>query len=195
MIMRKASIERKTKETDIKMTVNLDGSGKYKIDTQIPFFNHMLESFSKHSSVDLDLIVRGDIDVDYHHTIEDTGIVLGSAIKKALGDKKGIQRFSDASVPLDEALTKTAIDISGRAFLSFNVDFTRCDDGSNVNPYLFEEFFRGLVTSSEITLHIDLVRGNNSHHIIESVFKSFARAFKNAVKVSGSDIPSTKGSL
>src|SRR4030043_1951856 len=117
MIMRKASIERKTKETDIKMTVDLDGSGKYKIDTQIPFFNHMLESFSKHSSVDLDLTVRGDIDVDYHHTIEDTGIALGSAIKKALGDKKGIQRFSDASVPLDEALTKTSIDISGRAFL------------------------------------------------------------------------------
>lgn len=193
--MRKASIERKTKETDIKIAINLDGSGKYKIDTQIPFFNHMLESFSKHSSVDLDITVRGDIEVDYHHTIEDTGIVLGSVIKKALGDKNGIQRFCDVSVPLDEALTKAAIDISGRAYLSFNVDFTRCDDGSNVNPYLFEEFFRGLVSSSDVTLHIDLVRGNNSHHIIESVFKSFAQAFKNAIKVTGSDIPSTKGVL
>lgn len=138
--MRKTEIKRKTKETDITLTIDLDGSGKSSIDTGIAFFDHMLSSFVKHSGIDLTLEAAGDIHIDYHHTIEDTGIVLGQAVKKALGDKKGITRFADATIPLDEALSRVVIDISGRAFLSYNVDFPRSDDGSKVNPYLFEEF-------------------------------------------------------
>lgn len=191
--MRSSEIKRKTKETDISIILKLDGSGKYNVNTGIPFFDHMIGSFSKHSGIDIDLKVTGDLEVDFHHTIEDTGIVIGSALKEALGDKKGITRFADAMVPLDESLSRVVIDISGRSFLNFNVDFKRTDDGSNVNPYLFEEFFRGLVNSAGITLHIDLLRGDNSHHIIESIFKSFAKAFKKAIKISGDDLPSTKG--
>lgn len=155
----------------------------------------MLSIFSKHSGMDLNIKAKGDIDVDYHHTIEDTGIVLGKAVKEALSDKKGIARFADATLPLDEALCRVSIDISGRAFLSFNVNFTRTDDGSNVNPYLFEEFFRGFANSSEITIHVDHIRGNNSHHVIESIIKSFAKAMSSAVKIVNEDLPSTKGVL
>ena len=191
--MRKAEVKRKTKETDINIKIDLDGSGKSAVDTGIPFFNHMLSSFSKHSNIDLDVKTVGDIEIDYHHTIEDTGIVLGEAINKALGDKKGIARFADALTPLDESLSRVVVDISGRAYLHFNVDFSRTDDGSNVNPYLFEEFFRGLVNSAQITLHIDLIRGNNSHHIIESIFKAFAKATKDAIRVVNNDLPTTKG--
>lgn len=193
--MRKATVERKTKETDIKITLNLDGTGKNSVNTGIPFFDHMLISFSKHSSIDLDVKLLGDIQVDFHHSIEDAGIVLGMAFKKALGDKAGIIRFSDAAIPLDESLSRVVIDVSGRAFLSYNVNFERTDDGSNVNPYLFEEFFRAFVNSAEITLHIDLIRGKNSHHIIESIFKSFAKSVKKAIIIEGSEIPSTKGVL
>jgi imidazoleglycerol-phosphate dehydratase len=193
--MRKASEERKTKETSINISINLDGKGDAKISTGIPFFDHMLSSFAKHSGVDLELSAKGDIEVDFHHTIEDTGITLGKAIKNALGDKKGITRFAEATLPLDEALSRAVIDISGRAFLHYNVDFKQSHDGSNVNPYLFEEFFRALTNAAEITLHIDNLRGNNSHHILESVFKSFAKAFKEAVIISGEGIPSTKGVL
>jgi imidazoleglycerol-phosphate dehydratase len=193
--MRKAEIKRKTNETDIELLLNLDGAGIVNINTGIPFFDHMLTSFSKHSKIDMDLKVDGDIEVDYHHTIEDTGIAIGEAIKKALGDKKGIERFGDASVPLDEALSIVCLDISGRSYLFFGVEFTRADDGSDVNPYLFEEFFRGLVSTAQITLHIDTIRGNNSHHIIESIFKAFAKAFQKAVKIVGDDVPSTKGVL
>lgn len=193
--MRKSEIDRKTKETSIKIDIELDGKGVSHIKTGIPFFDHMLTSFSKHSGIDVELSVDGDIDVDYHHTIEDTGIVLGAALNKALGDKKGIERFSDALVPLDEALTRTVLDISGRPFLHFGAEFKRGDDGSGVNPYLFEEFFRGLVNSGMLTLHIDLIRGDNSHHIVESIFKSFAKALKKAIKITGEDIPSSKGTL
>ncbi|MCK4798171.1 MAG: imidazoleglycerol-phosphate dehydratase HisB [Spirochaetes bacterium] len=193
--MRKAEIKRKTKETNISISLNLDGSGKTSIETGIPFFDHMLSSFAKHSNIDLNLDTMGDLEVDFHHTIEDTGIVLGKAIKDALGDKKGISRFADATIPLDEALTRIVIDISGRAYLYFNVKFNRTDDGSNVNPYLFEEFFRGLVNSAEITMHIDTIRGNNSHHIIESIFKAFAKAFEGAIKITGKKLPTTKGVL
>lgn len=193
--MRQTEIKRKTNETDIYLKINLDGKGNSSISTGIPFFDHMLISFTKHSGVDLDLKVKGDIDVDFHHTIEDTGIVLGEAIKKTLGDKKGITRFSDAVVPLDEALSRVTLDISGRAFLYFGVEFNRTDDGNNLNPYLFEEFFRGLVNSSSITMHIDKIRGNNTHHIIESIFKAFAKAFNKAIKIESDEIPSTKGSL
>lgn len=191
--MRKAELKRKTNETDITININLDGTGQSTITTGIPFFDHMLTSFSKHSGIDMDLNVKGDIEVDYHHTIEDTGIVIGAAIEEAVGDKKGIVRFADSTIPLDEALSRVAIDISGRPFLSYNVEFCRPDDGNNVNPYLFEEFFRALVSTFKITLHIDVIRGQNSHHILESIFKAFANCLKNAIRVVGNDIPSTKG--
>lgn len=197
--MRKSEIKRKTNETDIAIYLNLDAEAepelKNSIDTGIPFFDHMLNSFAKHSGIGLKLKTKGDTNVDFHHTIEDTGIVLGKAINEALQEKKGISRFGDASVCMDEALSRVVIDISGRAYLSFKVDFSRCDDGSNVNPYLFEEFFRGLANSADITIHIDLIRGNNSHHILESIFKAFALAFKNAITVTNDKLPSTKGSL
>ncbi len=193
--MRKAELKRTTKETDITLSLDLDGTGKSTISTGIPFFDHMLSSFSKHSNIDIDLEVNGDIEVDLHHTIEDTGIALGAAFNDALGDKKGITRFADATLPLDEALSRTSLDISGRPFVEYNAEFPRMDDGSNVNPYLFEEFFRGFVNGARITLHIDSLRGNNSHHILESIFKSFAQAVKAAVKIEGSEIPSTKGMI
>jgi imidazoleglycerol-phosphate dehydratase len=193
--LRKSEVKRKTKETDIKITLNLDGKGMSNIDTKIPFFDHMLTIFSKHSNIDLELKAIGDIEIDYHHTIEDTGITLGEAIKKALGDKKGISRFGDATVPLDESLSRAVIDISGRPFMQFNVNFNRSDDGSNVNPYLFEEFFRAFTNMANITLHIDNIRGNNSHHIIESIFKAFAKALKDSIKIISKDLPTTKGVL
>ncbi len=193
--MRKTEVKRKTKETDIIISLNLDGNGISNIDTKIPFFDHMLTIFSKHSNIDLDLKAIGDIEIDFHHTIEDTGLVLGEAIKNALGDKKGISRFGDATVPLDESLSRVVIDISGRSFIQFNVNFNRSDDGSNVNPYLFEEFFRAFANSANITLHIDNLRGNNSHHIIESIFKAFAKALKDALKIISKDLPTTKGVL
>jgi len=193
--MRKSEIIRKTNETDIKIKLNLDGTGKYDINTGIPFLNHMLASFSKHSLIDLNIKASGDIDVDFHHTIEDMGIALGEAFKKALDNKIGIVRFAEATVPLDEALSRAVIDISGRAFLSFNVEFIQTDDGNNVNPYLFEEFFRAFVNNAQITLHLDLIRGKNSHHIIESLFKAFSKAIKYAIKVESNEIPSTKGVL
>jgi imidazoleglycerol-phosphate dehydratase len=193
--MRMSEIKRKTNETDITLKLNLDGSGKYDIESGIPFLNHMLENFTKHSGFDLELKAIGDIEVDFHHTIEDTGIVLGEAIKKALGDKKGIVRFADSTIPLDEALNRVTIDLSGRPFLNFNVNFERSDDGNNINPYLFEEFFKGLVNSSQMTLHIDMIRGNNSHHIIESIFKAFAKSLMKAVEIDSDEIPSTKGKI
>jgi len=193
--MRVVEIERATTETNIKIKMNLDDPKNISISTGIPFFDHMLFSFAKHSGIGLELKVVGDIEVDYHHTMEDTGIVIGEAIKIALSNKQGIARFGEATIPLDEALTRVVIDISGRPYLYWKVNFKRTDDGNNINPYLFEEFFRALVNNSLITLHIDKIRGKNSHHIIESIFKSFARAFKMAIKIEGDSIPSTKGVL
>lgn len=193
--MRKVEVVRDTKETKIKLALNLDGSGNYKINTGIPFFDHMLSALSRHSGIDLDLEVDGDLEVDFHHTIEDTGIVVGSALAQALGDKKGVERFSDATVPLDEALSRVVIDLSGRPYLDYNVTFVQPDDGTGVNPYLFEEFFRGLVNNAAVTLHIDYIKGRNSHHVLESIFKAFGRALKKAVLVTGSAVPSTKGVL
>lgn len=193
--MRKAELERVTKETNIKAAISLDGSGKSVITTGIPFLDHMLTSFSKHSGFDIELKAVGDIEVDFHHTIEDCGITLGEVFLKAAGDKTGMERFADASVPLDEALSKVSVDLSGRPYLYFGLTFKRPDDGNGVNPYLFEEFFRGFVNSARITLHIDYIRGDNSHHIIECCFKAFAKAMKKAVTVTGTDIPSTKGVL
>jgi imidazoleglycerol-phosphate dehydratase len=192
---RTAELSRKTKETDIKVKINLDKSDESKIDTGIPFLDHMLNAFSKHGRIGLDLQCKGDLEVDCHHTMEDVGIALGECFDKAIGDKKGINRFADAYTPLDESLTRCVIDISGRPYLHYDVSFTQPDDGNNVNPYLFEEFFRGFVMNAKITMHIDLIHGKNTHHILESVFKSFAVAMREAIAVTGSDIPSTKGVL
>ncbi|MBQ3922137.1 MAG: imidazoleglycerol-phosphate dehydratase HisB [Spirochaetales bacterium] len=192
---RTAELSRKTKETDIKVKINLDKSDESKIDTGIPFLDHMLNAFSKHGRIGLDLQCKGDLEVDCHHTMEDVGIALGECFDKAIGDKKGINRFADACTPLDESLSRCVIDISGRPYLHYDVSFTQPDDGNNVNPYLFEEFFRGFVMNAKITMHIDLIHGKNSHHILESVFKSFAVAMREAIAVTGSDIPSTKGVL
>ena len=192
---RTAELSRKTKETDIKVKINLDKSNESKIDTGIPFLDHMLNAFSKHGRIGLDLQCKGDLEVDCHHTMEDVGIALGECFDKAIGDKKGINRFADACTPLDESLSRCVIDISGRPYLHYDVSFTQPDDGNNVNPYLFEEFFRGFVMNAKITMHIDLIHGKNSHHILESVFKSFAVAMREAIAVTGSDIPSTKGVL
>ncbi|OHD05121.1 MAG: imidazoleglycerol-phosphate dehydratase [Spirochaetes bacterium GWD1_27_9] len=193
--MREVDFQRKTNETNINLKLNLDGSGKCNISTKIPFFDHMLNAFTKHSQFDLQLSVIGDIEIDYHHTIEDTGIALGEAFRMALGEKRGIYRFGEATLPLDEALSRVVLDISGRSYLFFGVVFMRCDDGSNINPYLFEEFFRGFANASQMTLHIDSIRGNNSHHVIESIFKAFAKAIQKAIKIDGNEIPSTKGVL
>ena len=193
---RTAELSRKTKETDIKIKLDLDNkSCESKIDTGIPFFDHMLNAFAKHGRIGLDLYCKGDLEVDCHHTMEDVGIALGECFDKAIGDKKGINRFADACTPLDESLSRCVIDISGRPYLHYDVNFTQPDDGNNVNPYLFEEFFRGFVMNAKITMHIDLIHGKNSHHILESVFKSFAVAMREAIAVTGSDIPSTKGVL
>jgi len=192
---RTAELSRKTKETDIKVKINLDKSDESKIDTGIPFLDHMLNAFTKHGRIGLELTCKGDLEVDCHHTMEDVGIALGECFDKAIGDKKGINRFADAYTPLDEALSRCVIDISGRPYLHYDVSFTQPDDGNNVNPYLFEEFFRGFVMNAKITMHIDLIHGKNSHHILESVFKSFAVAMREAIAVTGSDIPSTKGVL
>lgn len=195
--MRKESLERKTKETQISINLNLDGNGKSDISTGIGFFDHMLCAFAKHGGFDLEMKVTGDLEVDFHHTIEDCGIALGSLFEKALGDKGGIERFADATVALDEALSRVVVDISGRPYLYFGLDFPRPSDGGGINPWLFEEFFRGFVNNAKLTLHIDRIRGDNSHHILESAFKAFARAMKKAVSVTGNaaDIPSTKGVL
>ena len=192
---RTAELSRKTKETDIKVKINLDKSDESKIDTGIPFLDHMLNAFSKHGQIGLDLQCKGDLEVDCHHTMEDVGIALGECFDKAIGDKKGINRFADACTPLDESLSRCVIDISGRPYLHYDVSFSQPDDGNNVNPYLFEEFFRGFVMNAKITMHIDLIHGKNSHHILESVFKSFAVAMREAIAITGSDIPSTKGVL
>jgi imidazoleglycerol-phosphate dehydratase len=191
--MRQSELKRKTKETDIFISINLDGNGVYSIDTGIPFFNHMLEAFSKHSGFDLQVKVKGDIEVDFHHTIEDTGIVLGEVFNKSLTNKKGVARFGEATLPLDEALSRVVLDLSGRTFFYFGVIFNRTDDGNNINPYIFEEFFRSFADSAKINLHIDSIRGNNSHHILESIFKAFAKALSKAIEIKGDEIPSTKG--
>lgn len=192
--MRKASLKRKTKETEIEIEVNLDGKGNYKIETPVGFLNHMLELFSKFSNFDLKIKAKGDIDVDTHHIIEDTGICLGSAINKALGDKKGIKRFGFSSTPMDEVLVNISLDISGRPYLVFNVPNIKGREGA------FEiedakEFLKGFVNHLGLTLHINLIYGENLHHVVEGIFKGLALSLKEAVKVEGKKIPSTKGKI
>lgn len=195
-MMRQVQIKRKTNETLVDCTVNLDGKGVYQIDTGIGFFNHMLELFSKHSLIDVKLLVKGDLEVDCHHSVEDAGIVLGQAIKKALGDKKSIKRYGSFTVPMDEALARVNIDLSMRPYLVFNGKFIK-EKAGDMDVEVIQEFFMALCTNAGITLHININYGNNNHHMIEAVFKAFGRALREAVsiddKVDG--IPSTKGIL
>lgn len=195
--MREASIERKTKETSIQMRVNIDGSGKSNITSEIGFLNHMLETFAKHAIFDLEANIIGDIHVDQHHTVEDTGIVLGEVIKKALGDKKGIRRAGFFIFPMDESLAGVAIDISGRPFLKWNVKF-RSKKIGDLSTELIEDFFLGFTTSLGANLHIIAHYGRSDHHKTEAVFKAFARAMRAACEIDDratGEIPSTKGTL
>lgn len=192
--MRTAEIKRKTKETDIEIFVKLDGEGKVSINTGIGFFDHMLTAFGVHSGIDLQVDVTGDLYVDGHHTVEDTGIVLGQAFAKALGDKVGIARYGSAFVPMDEALGFCALDISGRPFLAFNAEFNDDRIGEYDNC-LTEEFFRAFAFNSGITLHIRKECGKNDHHVAEAIFKAVAHALKEAMEIKGDKILSTKGVL
>jgi len=195
--MRTASMDRKTKETDISVELNLDGTGTYDVHTGIGFLDHMLEQLSRHSLVDLKVRAEGDLHIDGHHTTEDVGIVIGTAIKKALGDMTGITRYANAYIPMDETLSRAAMDVSGRPFLVFNVDFPRQKIG-DMDTELFEEFFRAFAFGAGMTLHIENLYGTNSHHIIESIFKATARALRDATTIDGRKadaVPSTKGTL
>jgi imidazoleglycerol-phosphate dehydratase len=188
---RVAERKRSTKETEISVRIDLDGTGKAKVSTGIPFFDHMLEQLGRHGGFDLELTARGDLDVDTHHTIEDTGIVLGAAFAEALGDKAGVRRFASYLLPLDEALIQVALDLSGRPYLVYDVDVPSQMIGT-FDPQLAEEFFRAFVTSAGITLHLKSLAGKNGHHVLEASFKGVARALRDAVRVEGGGIPSTK---
>lgn len=197
MTTRTATIERKTLETDVQVAINLDGTGERAFDTGIPFLEHMLDQIARHGLVDLDIRAVGDRHIDDHHTVEDIGITLGQALKAAVGDKRGIRRYGHAYVPLDEALSRVVLDLSGRPGLEYEVDFPRERVG-NFDVDLFREFFQGFVNHAQVTLHIDCLRGRNAHHIIETVFKAFGRALRMACEYDprGEDImPSTKGLL
>lgn len=190
-------VTRKTKETDLRVRVDLDGRGEAKVKTGIGFFDHMLEALARHALLDLTVEARGDLHVDGHHTVEDTGIVLGQAIAKALGDRTGIRRYADAMIPLDEALVRCVMDVSGRPYLSYNVEISKWQMLGDYDVFLTPEFFRALVLNAGLTVHLDLQRGDNPHHIVEAVFKAFARALDGATsqdpRVAG--VPSTKGTL
>jgi imidazoleglycerol-phosphate dehydratase len=195
--MRIAKVNRKTKETSIEAEVNLDGKGVYKIDTGIGFLNHMLEQLSKHSLVDINLKAKGDLHIDLHHTTEDSGIVIGEAIAKALGDKKGIKRYAHAYIPMDETLSRVSLDISNRSYLVWNVKL-KVEKLGEMDTELFKEWFQAFSQSAGITLHIENIYGDNSHHIIESCFKGLARALRLALEKdarAGDFLPSTKGIL
>ena len=194
---RKASLHRATTETDIALTLDLDGTGVARVSTGVGFFDHMLTAVARHGSFDLTVEARGDLHIDAHHTVEDVGIVLGSAIREALGDKRGIRRFGQALVPMDEALAEAAIDLSGRAHLAWTVSFERENLG-DMDTQLFEEFFRALAGNALMTVHIGRRAGTNAHHVAEACFKSFARALRMAVEPdprNRDSIPSTKGAL
>jgi imidazoleglycerol-phosphate dehydratase len=195
--MRSATIERKTRETEIKITIGLDGTGKYDIDTGIGFLNHMLESFAKHGSLDLTVRAKGDLHIDFHHTTEDTGIAIGMGIAKALGERVGIRRFGHAYIPMDEALTRCAIDVSGRPYLIWKVQFTKPKLGE-MDTELFKEWFHALAQNAGLTLHLENLYGENNHHIVESCYKACAQALRDAIAIdprNAGQIPSVKGSL
>jgi len=185
---------RETKETTVDLALEIDGGGSASASTGIPFFDHMLEQLGKHAGFDLRIEATGDLDVDLHHTVEDVGIVLGAALKEALGDKAGVRRFANAIVPLDEALVQVALDLSGRPFLVYEVDPVSEWIGT-FDPQLCEEFWRAFSGGAGITLHIRSLSGRNGHHVIEASFKGVARALRDAVKIEGTGVPSTKGTL
>ncbi len=195
--MRTAKVDRKTKETDIKVTLNLDGEGKYTMDTSIPFLDHMLSLMCRHGLFDMKIKAKGDTDVDYHHTVEDIGIVFGKTVKQALANMKGISRYGQASVPMDEAIASVSLDISGRPYLVYKVEFPKRSKIKNFDPDLIEDFLQAFVSNSGITLHVESPYGRNTHHIIEAIFKALGRALKHAVlidpRVKG--VPSTKKCL
>ena len=195
--MRTAMIERKTRETEIMVSLDLDGTGDYDVDTGIGFLDHMLEALSRHAMMDLKVRAQGDLHIDFHHTTEDTGIVIGQAIAKALGDFKGIRRFGEATIPMDETLTRCAIDVSNRPYLIWKVNFTKPKLGE-MDTELFKEWFQAVAQNAGITLHVENLYGENNHHIVESCFKAFARALRSAVERDerlGDSFASTKGVL
>jgi imidazoleglycerol-phosphate dehydratase len=197
LMPRIAEVQRRTKETDLHVRVDLDGQGEARVGTGIGFFDHMLEALARHALLDLTVEAKGDLHVDGHHTVEDTGIALGQAIAKALGDRAGIRRYGHALVPLDEALVRAVVDVSGRPYLSYHVDIPKWQLLGDYDVFLTPEFFRALVLNAELTVHLDLLRGDNPHHVVEAAFKAFARALDAATaldpRVHG--VPSTKGAL
>ena len=194
--MRSAEVERKTKETQIRVKINLDGSGAGKLDTGVPFLDHMLDQVARHGIFDLEVSAKGDLHIDAHHTVEDIGITLGQAFVKALGDKQGIRRYGHAYVPLDEALSRVVVDLSGRPGLDFKVDFVRARIGE-FDVDLVHEFFQGFTNHALVTLHVDSLKGDNAHHQAETAFKAFGRALRMAVELDPriKGVPSTKGTL
>jgi len=196
-MMRKAKINRKTKETSINVEANLDGTGSYKIDTKIGFLNHMLEQLSKHSLIDLKILAKGDTHIDLHHTTEDTGIAIGECIKKALRPPKGIRRYAHALIPMDESLTRVTLDVSSRPYLIWKVKL-KVEKLGEMDTELFKEWFQAFSQAAGITLHIENIYGDNSHHIIESCFKGLARSLRQAIEIDKrikNKVPSTKGVL
>ena len=195
--MRKASVKRTTKETDVEVAVDLDGEGRASVATGIGFLDHMLDLLARHSRIDLNVKAKGDLHIDLHHTTEDVGIALGQAVKQALGDMKGITRYADVHVPMDEALTRVAMDISGRPFLVFKVEFGRAKIGP-FDTELVQEWFHAFAVNAAVTLHVATLYGSNDHHIAESCFKGLARALRTAVAIdprAANEVPSTKGTL
>ena len=192
--VRRAEVRRETKETTVAVTLDVDGAGTTTVSTGIPFFDHMLEQLGKHGGFDLQVAAQGDLEVDLHHTVEDVGIVLGNALREALGDKAGVRRFANSLVPLDEALVQVAVDLSGRPYLVYEVDPISEWIGT-FDPQLAEEFWKGFVDGARVTMHVRSVSGKNGHHVIEASFKGVARALRDAVRVEGTGVPSTKGTL
>jgi imidazoleglycerol-phosphate dehydratase len=195
---RRASRTRTTKETTIEATLVVDGTGNVDVSTGLPFFDHMVEQLGRHASFDLTVHAQGDLHVDAHHTVEDVGIVLGGCLAEALGDKRGIRRFASMALPLDEALIEVALDLSGRPFLAYQIEFAPDTAGLGTPPFdpqLAEEFWRAFATAGNLTLHIRRREGKNTHHMLEAAFKGVARCLRDAVRVEGAGIPSTKGSL
>ncbi|MBK1696865.1 imidazoleglycerol-phosphate dehydratase HisB [Rhodovibrio salinarum] len=195
--MREGRVERKTSETNVAVRVNLDGQGDYKVETGVGFLDHMLAQLARHSLIDLEIAATGDLHIDAHHTTEDTGIALGQAVAQALGERKGIQRYGDALVPMDETLTRVALDLSNRAYLVWKVVFSR-DKVGDFDTELFREFFQAFAQNAGITLHVETLYGDNNHHIAESAFKALARALRAAVEIDprkADQVPSTKGAL
>lgn len=195
--MRTATIERKTKETEISVSLDLDGNGNYDVSTGVGFLDHMLEQLSRHSLMDLTMKAKGDLHIDFHHTTEDTGIAIGEAFSKALGDRKGITRYASALIPMDETLTRVAIDISNRPYLIWKVDFTKPKLG-DMDTELFKEWFQAFAQAAGITLHVENLYGENNHHIVESCYKGLARSLRDGIAIDprkADEVPSTKGVL